>query len=716
LNRRAVRALVAAVLILFVPARRPQAQQSASVAFLAVDLRTNSTLASERPDRIDRPIAPGSVMKIVALAAAFESGVIDQGSAIACNRVITVDGHRLTCTHPDLHRPLKAGEALAHSCNTFFATVAARVPRASFDRALADLGLPSSDPRHPIAAAALGIEGIRATPRQLLMLLARVTAEPTALPWRATTLAAIRAGLHDAARIGTASALGAGGIDALAKTGTVLGADGLMQGVVAGVTPSVRPSIGFVLVASGGAGLDAAALASDRLGGLARASAAASPRLQIGIVRPSGGYDVQSIPVEEYVARVVAGEAAAGSAPAALDALAVAVRTFAMANVGRHAREGFDLCDLTHCQVPGRATAASRVAAARTAGRVLRDGDRVASIYYTASCGGHTARPSTVWPGAGDPPFLPSTEDDACRGEPAWSSEITVADLKRALGAGGFKGDVLRGVSVSRRNESGRAAWLTLDGLVPHEISGEDLRTLVGRTLGWQHIRSTLFDVRRTGGGFRFSGHGAGHGVGLCVIGAAHLAEKGLSADVILARYFPGLTSHSPEVVVVLPASDRADESAIQGFALRSINDLASRLALTSPPRVTLRFLPTVEAYERETGQRWFTAASTAATDIRLLPLPVLRERGLFESTLRHELVHVLTDATLKDRPRWVREGLAMYFAGETSGAASAVKACPSDDDFRRADSREALRRVYAESAACVAARIRNGVTWNDMR
>src|SRR6185436_11561691 len=31
-----------------------------------------------------------------------------------------------------------------------------------------------------------------------------------------------------------------------------------------------------------------------------------------------------------------------------------------------------------------------------------------------------------------------------------------------------------------------------------------------------------------------------GHGVGLCVIGSTRLAERGVSAEAILARYFPG--------------------------------------------------------------------------------------------------------------------------------------------------------------------------------
>src|SRR5437879_399836 len=145
-------------------------------------------------------------------------------------------------------------------------------------------------------------------------------------------------------------------------------------------------------------------------------------RLRVGFARSGGGYTVTVLPLENYVARVLAGEAARDSPPAALDALAITVRTFALANVRRHRADGFDLCDQTHCQVVRAATSATDAAAARTAGRLLLHGGAAASIYYTASCGGRTEIPSAVWPGAADPPFLPSREDDACGGTPAWQT------------------------------------------------------------------------------------------------------------------------------------------------------------------------------------------------------------------------------------------------------------------------------------------------------
>ena len=80
---------------------------------------------------------------------------------------------------------------------------------------------------------------------------------------------------------------------------------------------------------------------------------------------------------------------------------------------------------------------------------------------------------------------------------------------------------------------------------------------------------------------------------------------------------------------------------------------------------MTLRFHPTTDDYERVTGQPWFTSATVMRNELHLLPLAVLRDRGVLDRTIRHELVHVMTDAVLATRPMWVREGAAIYFAGE---------------------------------------------------
>jgi SpoIID/LytB domain protein len=498
--------------------------------------------------------------------------------------------------------------------------------------------------------------------------------------------------------------------------------------------------------------------------------------LRVGILKPGGGYAISVMPLETYVARVIAGEALRDSQPAALEALAITIRTFALANRGRHGADGFDLCDQTHCQVVRPATAATERAAQATAGRLLLRDGAPASVYYTASCGGRTEIPSDVWPGAENPTFLPSRDDDACQGVPAWTAEIDGRDLLRSLRASGFRGDRLRGVSIASRNASGRVARLRLDGLRPDQISGQDLRVSVGRTLGWQYIKSTAFTLRRQGESYRFSGHGSGHGVGLCVIGSARLAERGTSADEILARYFPGLeigdsgghgdswgqtgvrtgvrppsdptrqpsakpplsangragVRHpsdphlTPDVLLSLPDDDEGERDVIVKQTLLARDGLARMLGVPPPPRVTLRFHPTTDDYERVTGQAWFTSGAVVNNELHLLPLAVLRDRGMLDRTIRHELVHIMTDSVLATRPAWVREGAAIYFAGEPPIPGEPVQrpafkpeprlSCPDANELLRPVSVGALSNAYARARACFARQIQAGKSWRDIR
>src|SRR5205823_3560018 len=338
--------------------------------------------------------------------------------------------------------------------------------------------------------------------------------------------------------------------------------------------------------------------------------------------------------------------------------------------------DGFDLCDQTHCQVLRAATAATDRAAERTAGRVLMRDGAPASIYYTASCGGRTEIPSAVWPGAADPPYLPSKKDDACGGGPVWTADVGASDLLRALRNAGFRGNRLRQMRIVTRDKSGRVSQIDLEGVTPDRISGQDLRVAAGRTLGWQHIKSTAFDLQRIPDGYRFNGRGSGHGVGLCVIGSVRLAADGQSAADILRRYFPGLeiaqfarrpttTAPTAPVVVSLPDEDEGARSFVDDVMSPERDDLARTLGVTPPPRVTVRVHPTTTSFEQATGRPWFVSGAVVNGELHLLPLASLRERGVLERTIRHELVHVMTDSVLGKRPLWMREGAAIYFAGE---------------------------------------------------
>ena len=493
--------------------------------------------------------------------------------------------------------------------------------------------------------------------------------------------------------------------------------------------------------------------------------------IRIGVLRPGGGYTVQTFPLETYIARVLAGEAGRDSRPAALEALAITIRTFALANPGRHNADGFDLCDQTHCQVMRTPTPAHERAAQATAGRALLRNGVPAPVFYSASCGGQTEIPSAVWPGHEDPPYMPSQPDDACMGSPAWTAEIQGEDLIRALRAGGFRGDRLRDFRIMSRDVSGRVARLRVAGFAPEEISGQDLRAVVGRTLGWQHIKSAAFELERIGDTYRFEGRGSGHGVGLCVIGSMNLAVAGRTATEILNRYFPGLeiavpgslpTAPTPVVgargrgpvpepaavraapavaappmmpaaapsgvggvALALPDEDEGERDAIAQLTTQARSDIARLLGVVPPPRVTIRFHPTTASYERATGQPWFTSGASVGGELHLVPLASLRERGVLERTIRHELVHLMADPVLRERAAWVREGAAIYFAGwgpvpgDARPAALSLQsrlACPADPDLLRPVSPGSLSNALTSSLACFSRQMAAGKPWRDVK
>lgn len=253
-------------------------------------------------------------------------------------------------------------------------------------------------------------------------------------------------------------------------------------------------------------------------------------------IRPIAGGRVTTIPLEIYVARVLAAEGEPRAADAAQQALAVVSRTYALANLGRHGRAGFDLCDSTHCQVFRASTPVTRNATLATASRILTYNGRPAEVFYSASCGGHSESAEDVWPGGGYS-YLTAAADDVHDGDPAWTVELPLRRIQQALQRAGFGGRRLQRVEIEQRSASGRVTRLRLVGLQPDVIGGNEFRLAIGAS----ELRSTLFEMSARGDTLRFTGRGYGHGVGLCVIGAGRRALRGESFEAILARYFAGL-------------------------------------------------------------------------------------------------------------------------------------------------------------------------------
>ncbi len=253
---------------------------------------------------------------------------------------------------------------------------------------------------------------------------------------------------------------------------------------------------------------------------------------------------VETVPLEAYVAAVLPAEIGSRAPEAALEAQAVAARSYALAKSGRHQDEGADLCDGTHCQVfqgLSRATPATRGAAEATLGLVLVQGGRVIAAPFSANCGGRTARPADVWDDE-EIPDLESVEDDACLGTAgsAWTFRLprtAIPALGEALGL-----PEARFLEVYGRDGGERVTAVRLVGPGGKSliVRGFDFRRSASELWGWSTVRSTWFDLEETRPEYVLSGRGTGHGAGLCQTGAIVRAKRGETWEAILAHYYRG--------------------------------------------------------------------------------------------------------------------------------------------------------------------------------
>jgi stage II sporulation protein D len=278
----------------------------------------------------------------------------------------------------------------------------------------------------------------------------------------------------------------------------------------------------------------------------------ASVRVQ---VRANGAVTVKEVPIEDYVMATILSEVDPPTADRQLlermyEVQAIISRTYALAYRGRHAREGFDLCSTTHCQLyePARVRTSrwsdvARQAATRTRGEWLWFSGGPAHTLFHADCGGHTSNATSVW-GGPSPVYLTGMRDagPATSAHVEWTFDTRLSSLRDALNRDSRTavGAKLTAIDITSRDGAGRAEQVTLRGSHDVTVRGEIFREVVTRALGVQTVRSTLFTIRRTGDHVVFSGRGFGHGVGLCQAGAMARLKAGKSAVDVLKFYFPG--------------------------------------------------------------------------------------------------------------------------------------------------------------------------------
>lgn len=279
------------------------------------------------------------------------------------------------------------------------------------------------------------------------------------------------------------------------------------------------------------------------------------------------------VPLEEYLYGVVPEEAVPSWPKAALEAQAVAARTYALYTMEENKGKAYDISTTTNHQVYKGSSSeydSTTQAVNSTRGMVMTYGGHPINALFHSDGGGYTESSVNVW--GSHLPYLQGAPDySRNKGTSFWVETTSRKALEEKLRAAGKSVGSLKSIQLSSltkgpmkssdRGISGRVKEATFIGTKGKvTVSGQSIMAILG-------LKSTLFDfyigqkppASRSGLGGKVNhsfssgnqpvyvvGAGWGHGLGMSQWGAAAMAEDHRTIKdyykTILTHYYKGVT------------------------------------------------------------------------------------------------------------------------------------------------------------------------------
>ncbi|MDW7674568.1 MAG: stage II sporulation protein D [Bacillota bacterium] len=263
--------------------------------------------------------------------------------------------------------------------------------------------------------------------------------------------------------------------------------------------------------------------------------------------------EIVTIPLEEYLVGVIAGEMPAAFELEALKAQAVAARTYTVKKMKAGINDKHpeaDICDdPNHCQawlsneemqqrwgLTGYTSYKRKIqkAVSETRGLILTHNGQLIEPVYHSTSGPQTENSEDVWQQA--IPYLRSVPCEWDKESPRYQEQKTIAwdTLDRLLGTSLTAQPVStlanspNIIKITKSTQTGRAGTVRVGST---ELQGTKFRSLLG-------LNSTNFDIAVSANGVTFTTTGYGHGVGMCQYGANGQAKEGRGFADILTYYY----------------------------------------------------------------------------------------------------------------------------------------------------------------------------------
>jgi len=286
-------------------------------------------------------------------------------------------------------------------------------------------------------------------------------------------------------------------------------------------------------------------------------------RGQLRFVSAGGGkFDVvNDVEIDDYLKGVVAKEMLSGWSDEAYKAQAIIARTYAIFEAkSAPAGRSWDLFPDQRSQVYGGLageTAKSRSAVDTTKGTVVAYGpvgsEKIFKAYFSSCCGGVGQNPTDGLNEPFHPAMVEQNVGQLCAASPRFNwgpVVVTKAELTRRIKLFGKSRDraeqnltAVARIDKQAVNKYGRSVRFLVTDVngTRYSLSGEELRWAVNTDAPKTAILfSSFIEPADAGDSIRFTGHGFGHGVGMCQWCAQIRSLQGMKHDEIVLLAYPG--------------------------------------------------------------------------------------------------------------------------------------------------------------------------------